>query len=101
MAADWFACPPSTGADVGVAGAGRVMPVAGASGWVSGVLCVSAVEPLRPRTGSVFVGFGPEDLVEVVSAGIVSFQPTLITLGSLRWAPPGWVVAWDASKISG
>jgi hypothetical protein len=48
-----------------------------------------------------FSGFGPEDLVEAVASGIVRLQPTSITLGSLRWAPPGWVVAWDASKISG
>ena len=75
--ADGFAFPLSTGASVRCAGAGRVL------------------------AGSSFSGFGPEDLAGVVAAGIVRVQPTSIRSGSARWAPPGWVVAWDASKISG
>ena len=75
--ADGFTSPLSTGASVKCAGASRVL------------------------AGSVFSGFGPEDLAGLVAAGMVRVQPTSITSGSARWAPPGWVVAWDALKISG
>jgi hypothetical protein len=39
--------------------------------------------------------------VALVVPGIVRVQPTSMMSGSLRWAPPGRVVAGDASKIAG
>jgi hypothetical protein len=93
--------PLPTGAKVRVAGAGRVMAGEGATGWGFGTLWASAADPPWPEAGSAFSGFGPGDLVEVAAPGTVKLQPTSITLGSKRWAPPGWAMASESWKISG
>ena len=96
------ACPVGAAevgwADGAAAGGAGADGAAGA-GWAG--VDPTGVDGIRRRGGGVGAGVLGVAGVVVSGCGRCRVQPTSMRSGSVRWAPPGWLIAWEAAAISG